>query len=160
MGGRVSEGGSAFPSAAGTSIVTTRVEELLRFRSDTSESAAPLVSPLPLSSPFTQGNRNQATRTKQHEPGSSHHSRYQESRQHEPGTEPGKRTMFQQPASPMEVRPCHPTHTDHYGGAPIARVEYEPYSTNLRSTTSPSPHIRLLQPLITRAVSRGDNTGS
>lgn len=119
---------------------------LLRFRSNTSESAATLVSLLPLSSPTTRGNTNQATRTR--------------TGQLEPDTESGNRTMFQHRASPMEVRPCHPTHTDHYDGAITVRVEFGPHSTNLRSTMSPSPHIQPLQPLVTRAVSRGDNTGS
>ena len=63
-GGKVSRVAPLSPSAAGTCIIATRVEELPRFHSDTSESAATLVSLLPLSSPTTQGYRNQATRTK------------------------------------------------------------------------------------------------
>ena len=62
--GRVSEGSSAFPSAAGTRIIATRVEELLSFHSNTSESAATLVPLLLLSGSTTQSNRSQATRTK------------------------------------------------------------------------------------------------
>jgi hypothetical protein len=58
---------------------------LLRFRSNTSESAATPASLLPLSSPTTRGNTNQATRTR--------------TRQLEPDTESGNWNQTQNQAT-------------------------------------------------------------
>jgi hypothetical protein len=115
---------SDFPVAASTFIIatvsgsasqllqqpvpqSTRVQKLPPIRGNTGTSAAILASPLQSGNPHAQATRIKATGTRDGYGQRHHVLTTTHTRQREPGTgTTGNGTMFQQPPSPMEVRPA------------------------------------------------------